>query len=556
MGLSFGLGLPPAPNKGVGRVPRLSSRAVDVADKAYFDSWIGRQSELVMAFCNLSTWDLSVADCTAKAAAWAGKWVEWGFPLCTTTQNNAATTAGTYDTQINAMLDTILAHRPSGTIYLRLGWEAGYSSAMPWSAKSGAGAEVAYMAAFQHVAALIRAKSSRIKINWTVTPYATDYLGAEVDSMTFYPGDAYVDIIGWDAYLTPTLVAYQSTFATARGYTYGIDYLAAIARAKGKPMAFPEWGICAERPDYIRDLAAFCADRSNNVLYVGYWNQNGGGNFNDRITPDGGHTWPIAQSAMQYYFGSGGAAYFEDALTAPFTARMTAVPALGARRAAYNALVASLRSSGVLAKLDDLRILMGDSQSVTLNLVGADATNLSATGAPSVTTDRYVTGDGSTSYYSTLFNPGGGGSPKFVRDSAHMGIWSETNIQNGAGNSVECGATQALIGRNTSGFVFGKANTAANLSMSASANVLPAHFMWSRTAANAWASYVNGVQNTTGTDASVAVPSGNLSILRAAGGTFGANSISFYHVGAGLNGTEVAALYGALSAFRAAIRAL
>ena len=543
-------------NKGVGRLPRLSSRSTNAADKAYFDDWIGRTSELVMSFCNLGTWDQNVTHTTNEAASWAGKWVEWAFPLCTTTQDNAATTAGTYDTQINAMLDTILAHRPSGTIYLRLGWEAGYATAMPWSAKSGVGAEAAYIAAFQHVAGLIRAKSSRILINWTVTPYAADYLGAEVDSMTFYPGDANVDVIGWDAYLTPNDVALQRTFATMRAYTYGIDYLAAIARAKGKPLSFPEWGVCAERPDYIRDLAAFCADRTNNVLYAGYWNQNAGGDFDDRITPDGGHSWPIAQSAMKYYFGTGGAVYVEDALTAPFTARMTNVPTLGARRSAYDALNASLRSAGLLAKLDDLRILMGDSQSITLNLLGTSADNLSATGVPTVTTDRFVTGDGSTTFYSTLFNPGSGGSPKFVRDSAHMGIWSETNVANGAGNSAECGSVNASIGRNTSAFVFGKPNTSGNLTLSVAANVLPGHFMWSRTGASAWASYVNGVQNKTGTDASVAVPSSNLTILRAAGSTFGANSLSFYHVGSALDGTEVAALYAALSAFRTAILAL
>lgn len=275
----------------------------------------------------------------------------------------------------------------------------------------------------------------------------------------------------------------------------------------------------------------------------------------DRITPDSGRSWPLSRLAMQFYFGTGGAAYGEDVLTAPFTARMTSV-AQGARRTAFNTLFGSLRTSGVLAKLDDLRILMGDSQSILLNPLGTVYNNLSPSGVPVVTTDRFVTGDGSTTSYSTLFNPGAAVSPKFVRDSAHMGIWSETNLANGAGNSTDCGGGNATIGRNTSAFIFGKPNTAGNVSLSAGANVLPGHIMWSRTGASAWTFYVNGVANKTGADASAAVPSNNISILRQAGGGFGANSLSFYHCGAALDATETAALYAALSSFRTAILAL
>ncbi len=106
----------------------------------------------------------------------------------------------------------------------------------------------------------------------------------------YYPGNAYVDIIGIDAYdafangSQPAISAATTTSLFAQAY--GLTDITAFAVAQGKPLALGEWGCVlggaggglGDDPYYIQGIAAWIA--ANNVAFHSYFDSN-----SDNIIP-------------------------------------------------------------------------------------------------------------------------------------------------------------------------------------------------------------------------------------------------------------------------------
>ncbi|MFE9039325.1 glycoside hydrolase family 26 protein [Streptomyces sp. NPDC007818] len=67
-----------------------------------------------------------------------------------------------------------------------------------------------------------------------------------------YPGDDVVDIIGMDAYDQPEGVSFEEQVSEE----YGLAHHVAFARAHGKPVSYPEWGLFrnGDNPAYVRGM--------------------------------------------------------------------------------------------------------------------------------------------------------------------------------------------------------------------------------------------------------------------------------------------------------------
>lgn len=107
---------------------------------------------------------------------------------------------------------------------------------MPWSSS---GAEPEFGQTFRHFVTGFRRISARFRFEWAPA------IGGRVDPARSYPGDAYVDIIGIDAYYN---FRYDSTDAATAWSTnvlrpYGFDLLKRYAEAHRKPTAYGEWGV-------------------------------------------------------------------------------------------------------------------------------------------------------------------------------------------------------------------------------------------------------------------------------------------------------------------------
>lgn len=96
----------------------------------------------------------------------------------------------------------------------------------------------------------------------------------------YYPGNAYVDIIGIDQY-NGTCASPNTpvTFAQLASEPYGLNALQAFATAQGKPMSIPEWGLSSspsgDDPSYIDGIASTVAN--GDYAFEAYFNVVDGG---------------------------------------------------------------------------------------------------------------------------------------------------------------------------------------------------------------------------------------------------------------------------------------
>jgi beta-mannanase len=122
----------------------------------------------------------------------------------------------------------------------------------------------------------------------------------------WYPGDDVVDIVGIDAYDSGVPAGWSSTrWDRLYNQQDGIKAVLEFAKAQGKPVSFPEWGLApadasslggGDDPSYVDDLAAVI--RSNRVAYQSYFYHLGSEAVFDSS--------PRSDAAYRLHFGAGG----------------------------------------------------------------------------------------------------------------------------------------------------------------------------------------------------------------------------------------------------------
>jgi len=221
------------------------------------------------------SWSSAIAELDQDIAEQSGNTrpIEWAIPLAQEGITLAQVAAGDGDSAYQTMADKVLAARSSGTIYIRLGWEMNIPGLWAWDANGDA---ANYIAAFRHVVGVWRAKSSRFSIVWCPS-WSIRIAGVPQDPSPFYPGDAYVDVIGMDVYFITEFdqdagQTGAEVFAYKKTTAYGLDWLAAFGVTHGKPIALPEWGLDADEPDYVALMHEWVLD--NDLKYHGFWDRN------------------------------------------------------------------------------------------------------------------------------------------------------------------------------------------------------------------------------------------------------------------------------------------
>ncbi len=216
-------------------------------------------------------------------------------------------------------------------------------------------------------------------------------------------------------------------------------------------------------------------------------------------------------------------------------ARFT-TPPTNARKALIDALVGSLKTAGVWAKLDALYLFAAaDAQAARQNWV-QDLYNATAVSSPTFTSDRGYTGDGAASYVDSNFNPSTAVAAKFVRDSAYFGFWSRTAGQLSASAAGYFDGTNGVtrLARNLSNESSGRINQATPIGTSGGLVTDGSGLLGiSRSGASANRLSRNGANQFVGTVASSALANGTL--------RFGATGIGFstLQFAAGLIGQDL-----------------
>lgn len=239
-------------------------------------------------------------------------------------------------------------------------------------------------------------------------------------------------------------------------------------------------------------------------------------------------------------------------------ARMTTPPTY-ARAVLMNALIGSLVTAGVWAKLDSLYVLANyDEQAATRNWV-ADAYNLTVVNTPVFAADRGYTG-ALTRYLDTTFNPSTAAG-LFTANAAHLGVWNRTA---GMLAGIPIGGRQSFSSRSSMvipRLTGDQTHFAVNRNGSQTVASLDGtgHFVANRSGAAASQGYRNGVgvtSDTSATDAITDLPLFILGINQA--GALAAvflGEVAAGHFGGSLSAPETAALYAALLVYMQAVGA-
>ncbi|HWC34905.1 MAG TPA: hypothetical protein VG650_08760 [Mycobacteriales bacterium] len=247
---------------------------------------------------------------------WAGTGYRmiWGvpmLPLSGATLSIGAT--GAYDQYYVTVAKDLVAHGMGNSI-LRLGWEFNQKS-YPWYAAGQAPAFVAY---WRHIVTAMRSVSgAAFTFEWN--PSLGDNGGGDAamgNFTSYYPGDAYVDVVALDVYDIawnnyPGEPAQFSSFETR---TWGLNWLASFASQHAKSLAIAEFGlgwggsagngqpysgsgtVCGgDNPRFVHDMAAWM--KQHNAVTSGYWD-------NSFSSIDNGQN-PLTASEIAADFGSG-----------------------------------------------------------------------------------------------------------------------------------------------------------------------------------------------------------------------------------------------------------
>lgn len=205
---------------------------------------------------------------------------------------------GAYNSHFITLAQNLIAAGES-TAYLRLGWEFDGGS-YAWSATTPP-AEASFASYFQQIVTAMREVAGE-KFRFVWNPDADAFTTSDYNVPLAYPGDAYVDDIGLDAY-DQTWVTPQ-TPANAWNDTTLPELTAArrFSALHGKPIAITEWGVAirtdghglGDDPLYVNNFTAW-KNPNDDVTYESHFNDNTTGSGSTDLT---GGSFPYSLAAF------------------------------------------------------------------------------------------------------------------------------------------------------------------------------------------------------------------------------------------------------------------
>jgi beta-mannanase len=223
--------------------------------------------------------------------AWLGKGytISLGVPIIPTDSSGTAVgslatgATGAYNSYFVTLAQTLVAGGQAND-YLRLGWEFDGNWYPSWDAQTPA-LEADYAAYFDQIVTAMRSVAGE-EFQFVWNPDAAAFIQSGYNVALAYPGNAFVNDIGLDAYDESWATPFTPTNAWNETTLPALTAARAFAAAQGKPLAFCEWGIAftsdghglGDDPLYVNNIAAWMKNTANNVAYESYFNYDGTGN--------------------------------------------------------------------------------------------------------------------------------------------------------------------------------------------------------------------------------------------------------------------------------------
>ena len=240
------------------------SEHTTLSNAVEYGRWRNRAPEALVIYAAHETWaDLTGGEGLMITLAGYDGTLVFSLPPLPSEKDAtlADVAAGKYDVTYQTVADQLAKHG-FGNAIVRVGWEANLDWS-PWSATAANASQ--YQAAVHHVMGVLKARVPSLRTEWDLA------CGRGLDggrSRTaaledLYPGDDVTDIVGCDHYdsyavraMTPE--GWQNALRPPNGV--GLDDVADFARAHGKGLGVPEWGLSNEQfgggdnPGFIRHM--------------------------------------------------------------------------------------------------------------------------------------------------------------------------------------------------------------------------------------------------------------------------------------------------------------
>jgi hypothetical protein len=184
--------------------------------------------------------------------------------------SDANVAAGNVDTLIHAFAQKAAAW--GKPFYLRLGWEMNLSSIGGWGVGAMGNTDADFVAMWKHAHDLF-VQDGATNVRWFWCP--SEISMTDPPLSTIYPGDAYVDVVGFDAYNWGTTQSWSSWQSLSQTYAATYD---AVAMLTSKPLIVGETGSVEQGGDkatwitqgFLTDLQASFP----RIIGVVYFNEN------------------------------------------------------------------------------------------------------------------------------------------------------------------------------------------------------------------------------------------------------------------------------------------
>jgi Glycosyl hydrolase family 26 len=276
------------------------------ADVNAWGAWRGRETGVATIFTDRSSWSSMVTPEWPLNAFTRSKFagqISIGEALFPKSGNLAACASGDYD-HYWKLFGTTLIRYGRADADVRLGWEFN-GNWFWWSATNVA----QWKSCFQRSVTAIRSTDPKVIIDWNLSAHRDHLPSGGPGVWAAYPGDAYVDVIGIDAYdsypasVTDKLWNRQCTSSS------GLCTVIAFARAHHKKFSVPEWGVVrtagggGDNPFYIKKMYQTFQANADILSFEAYFSIAEKGNVDSALhNPD---LNPSSASEYQRLFGSG-----------------------------------------------------------------------------------------------------------------------------------------------------------------------------------------------------------------------------------------------------------
>jgi hypothetical protein len=298
---------------------------VGVSDHDSFSSWLNAQVPYAVEFLDkYGSWDQLASPSWALdnwsqwVTAQAGRRLVLSVPLLVSSSSGQLTqgSAGAFDGYFRSLAQNMVS-RGLGTSVIRLGWEMNNNS-FPWYAGSD---PTAFRSFYARVVTVMRSvPGASFTFDWN--PNSGVQGGSPLTTFdSFYPGDAYVDVIGLDVY---DFKWGDSTATPAARWSWmmsqplGLSQHRSFAAAHGKPVSFPEWGMYkagdqmgggGDSPYFVDAMADWFT--SGAASYQSYFDEDWGGGALA--------SFPNGQAEYKVRFGAPSGTTTTTAATSPTT---------------------------------------------------------------------------------------------------------------------------------------------------------------------------------------------------------------------------------------------